>query len=121
MDKWEINRKPLPRPVCKSREREKERERRSDESSESVRAKDINTARFSLFREKGDRKRSADEEEGELPPECARRKGRVQCGGIEWSEKSNGADPRCVERDGNEWKKSAIGSSASARTSTVLN
>lgn len=29
--------------------------------------------------------------------ECARRKGRVQCGGIEWSEKSNGVDlPRVV-------------------------
>lgn len=28
--------------------------------------------------------------------ECTRRKGRVQCGGIEWSEKSNGVDLRRV-------------------------
>lgn len=37
--------------------------------------------------------------------ECARRKGRVQCGGIEWSEKSNGAAdlPRCRR---NDWRGS---------------
>jgi len=47
------------------KEQELREETRSDESSENVRAKDINTSRFSLFREKGDRKRSADGEEGE--------------------------------------------------------
>lgn len=44
--------------------------------------------------------RADETRKGERSLECARRKGRVQCGGIEWSEKSNGADlPRCRGND----------------------
>lgn len=84
------------------RGKERETERGEKQNSENARGGGYkHGCRFAPFCKKGDRKergRARGGEKGEeCPTERVGRKGRVQCDGIEWSEKSNGVDlPRGV-------------------------